>query len=107
MQGGQRQSVTVPASQLAPARIPWEDVLSARHDPPPCLEASMTRAFGTTRPGAGAGESTPCPERYQGCWPLCYDALQEGQAMPLLDHFHAPLSPLRSWESFHSTWVGA
>jgi len=26
--------------------------------------------------------------------------------MPLLDHFHAPLSPRRSWESFHSTWAG-
>lgn len=27
--------------------------------------------------------------------------------MPLLDHFHAPLSPLRSWESFHSAWAGS
>jgi hypothetical protein len=24
--------------------------------------------------------------------------------MPLLDHFHAPLYPLRPWESFHSAW---
>jgi hypothetical protein len=25
--------------------------------------------------------------------------------MPLLDHFHAPLYPTRSWESFHSRWA--
>jgi len=25
--------------------------------------------------------------------------------MPLLDHFHAPLYPLRPWESFHSFWA--
>jgi len=25
-------------------------------------------------------------------------------AMPLLDHFHAPLYPGRRWESFHSMW---
>ena len=27
--------------------------------------------------------------------------------MPLLDHFHAPLSPQRHWESFHVNWAGA
>lgn len=26
--------------------------------------------------------------------------------MPLLDHFHAPLHPLHSWESFHAMWAG-
>src|SRR5579872_2120022 len=25
--------------------------------------------------------------------------------MPLLDHFHAPLSAERRWESFHSSWA--
>jgi hypothetical protein len=27
--------------------------------------------------------------------------------MPLLDHFHPPLSRARHWESFHSRWAGA
>jgi hypothetical protein len=27
--------------------------------------------------------------------------------MPLLDHFHAPLAPARSWESFHSRWANS
>jgi hypothetical protein len=27
--------------------------------------------------------------------------------MPLLDHFHPPLAPLHSWESFHSRWANA
>src|SRR5262249_34072448 len=27
--------------------------------------------------------------------------------MPLLDHFHPPLFPQRSWESFHSRWANA
>ena len=27
--------------------------------------------------------------------------------MPLLDHFHPPLSVLRHWESFHVNWAGA
>jgi hypothetical protein len=27
--------------------------------------------------------------------------------MPLLDHFHPPLSERRPWESFHATWCGA
>lgn len=26
--------------------------------------------------------------------------------MPLLDHFHEPLYPRRSWESFHAAWLG-
>jgi hypothetical protein len=26
--------------------------------------------------------------------------------MPLRDHFHPPLSELRPWESFHTTWAG-
>lgn len=26
--------------------------------------------------------------------------------MPLLDHFHPPLSDERNWESFHSVWAG-
>src|SRR5437879_10441002 len=25
--------------------------------------------------------------------------------MPLLDHFHPPLFPQRSWESFHGYWI--
>jgi hypothetical protein len=28
-------------------------------------------------------------------------------AMPLLDHFHPPLSQRRHWESFHVNWAGA
>ena len=27
--------------------------------------------------------------------------------MPLLDHFHPPVSERRSWEGFHSLWVAA
>lgn len=27
--------------------------------------------------------------------------------MPLLDHFHPPVYPQRSWESFHSRWANA
>ena len=27
--------------------------------------------------------------------------------MPLLDHFHPPLSPARHWESFHAKWANA
>jgi Protein of unknown function (DUF4058) len=27
--------------------------------------------------------------------------------MPLLDHFHSPLSERRPWESFHTTWASA
>jgi hypothetical protein len=27
--------------------------------------------------------------------------------MPLLDHFHPPLSPRRHWESFHVRWASA
>jgi hypothetical protein len=27
--------------------------------------------------------------------------------VPLLDHFHPPLSPRRHWESFHVNWAGA
>lgn len=27
--------------------------------------------------------------------------------MPLLDHFHPPLSPSRHWESFHTAWAGS
>lgn len=27
--------------------------------------------------------------------------------MPLLDHFHPPLYPIRRWESFHSQWASA
>ncbi len=27
--------------------------------------------------------------------------------MPLLDHFHPPLSTERHWESFHATWAGS
>ena len=25
--------------------------------------------------------------------------------MPLLDHFHPPLSETRNWESFHTSWA--
>src|SRR5207302_6918246 len=28
-------------------------------------------------------------------------------AMPLLDHFHPPLSLERRWESFHAAWTGS
>jgi hypothetical protein len=27
--------------------------------------------------------------------------------MPLLDHFHPPLSPARHWEAFHGQWAGS
>src|SRR3954447_11136903 len=27
--------------------------------------------------------------------------------MPLLDHFHAPLSETRKWEGFHSQWTSS
>lgn len=27
--------------------------------------------------------------------------------MPLLDHFHPPLYPVRHWEAFHSSWANA
>ena len=27
--------------------------------------------------------------------------------MPLLDHFHPPLYPVRSWQSFHALWAGS
>ncbi len=27
--------------------------------------------------------------------------------MPLLDHFHPPLAPARSWEGFHAAWLGS
>jgi hypothetical protein len=27
--------------------------------------------------------------------------------MPLLDHFHPPLSEIRKWEGFHSLWTGS
>ena len=27
--------------------------------------------------------------------------------MPLLDHFHPPLSLERHWESFHAAWSGS
>src|SRR5262245_41980938 len=27
--------------------------------------------------------------------------------MPLLDHFHPPLSVERHWESFHASWLGS
>jgi len=27
--------------------------------------------------------------------------------MPLLDHFHPPLSVDRHWESFHAAWIGS
>src|SRR5437773_10498877 len=32
-------------------------------------------------------------------------ALTRRAAMPLLDHFHPPLSAERRWESFHSNWA--
>ncbi len=30
---------------------------------------------------------------------------QEGFAVPLYDHFHAPLRERRPWESFHAAWA--
>jgi hypothetical protein len=35
---------------------------------------------------------------------LC-EAFYPDLAMPLLDHFHPPLSSERRWESFHSSWA--
>src|SRR5205085_486170 len=32
---------------------------------------------------------------------------REARSMPLRDHFHPPLSPARSWESFHSRWANS
>src|SRR4051794_1765724 len=32
-------------------------------------------------------------------------SLPRRTAMPLLDHFHPPLSAERRWESFHSNWA--
>src|SRR5436190_24104214 len=29
------------------------------------------------------------------------------RVVPLLDHFHPPLSERRPWESFHTTWASA
>src|SRR5262249_33917368 len=31
--------------------------------------------------------------------------LARGETMPLLDHFHGPLSDARHWESFHGAWA--
>jgi hypothetical protein len=31
---------------------------------------------------------------------------EEVYPMPLVDHFHAPIHPIHSWESFHSRWAG-
>jgi hypothetical protein len=33
------------------------------------------------------------------------DVAIKGYLMPLLDHFHAPLSLERQWESFHAAWA--
>src|ERR1700722_11736356 len=30
---------------------------------------------------------------------------RRGHAMPLLDHFHPPLSERRHWHSFHNSWA--
>src|SRR3954452_20591206 len=44
-----------------------------------------------------------------GCAPLsaseCVSLLSRGQAMPLLDHFHPPLSERRHWHAFHNSWA--
>src|SRR5437870_7197830 len=45
----------------------------------------MSRGF------AGGRENSPTPK--------------QRAAMPLLDHFHPPLSSARRWESFHSSWA--
>ena len=34
------------------------------------------------------------------------EELEEGR-MPLLDHFHPPLSEMRKWEGFHSQWTSS
>src|SRR5262245_42278217 len=34
-----------------------------------------------------------------------YAAHTRSAVMPLLDHFHPPLSAERRWESFHSSWA--
>src|SRR5205085_2371689 len=37
---------------------------------------------------------------------LCVSYHAEGGTpMPLVDHFHSPVYPLHSWESFHSYWA--
>src|SRR5438105_3140561 len=36
---------------------------------------------------------------------LWYDQTGKEQAMPLLDHFHPPLSVCRPWEAVHGAWV--
>ncbi len=33
--------------------------------------------------------------------------IPSGDAMPLLDHFHPPLSDRRHWESFHARWISS
>src|SRR3954447_2083721 len=43
---------------------------------------------------------------------VCRGRLTDGRnfgrdTMPLMDHFHPPLSPRRHWESFHVNWAGA
>lgn len=35
------------------------------------------------------------------------DNVQGGTAMPLLDHFHPPISERRNWEGFHGLWASA
>src|SRR3954447_8817049 len=35
-------------------------------------------------------------------WGMCS---RPGSAMPLLDHFHPPLSERRHWDSFHNSWA--
>jgi hypothetical protein len=32
---------------------------------------------------------------------------EEGETMPLLDHFHPPVSERRRWEGFHGLWAAA
>src|SRR5260370_37766741 len=33
--------------------------------------------------------------------------MNKGSAMPLLDHFHPPVSERRGWEGFHGLWAAA
>src|SRR5947207_15021346 len=37
----------------------------------------------------------------------CFSGTFERTTMPLLDHFHPPLSERRHWEAFHGGWANA
>jgi hypothetical protein len=43
---------------------------------------------------------------YRVQWHHCHLSFWGASIVPLLDHFHPPLSERRPWESFHATWAG-